>query len=1179
MRLVSVTRITQRAFTAVTVVLVMLAGLAAAQTAASTGTIQGAVTDETGTAISGAKVTLSNQGNGKTTTVQTDAAGNFTSGALAAGDYLVRVDAKFFISANLLVKVEAGAATPANFKLGQEPLPGIVTARQVSDLPLNGRNSLTYAQLEPGVQNQDGSTFDPSKSGFSSISFDGRLGRAGGIEVDGLDVTDETVGTTTQNIPAGAVQEFQFGELSSDISAKLTSAGSVNIVTRSGTNDLHGEAFGFYRNGGIASASLPGGNSPSWERQQFGGNLGGALIKDRLFWFLDAERNRQDSQNPVPLGGSFLPFFATIRERFRELESTNRLDYQFGKTARAFYRFSYDQNSDLGPFGSGPSMQPLLNRTNTASHAVGIDFSSGSVTHSIRFQYLKFRNVISDRSSEVNGFGNQLPNTAIDIGGGATSQCMPGSLYCSGPSYLAPQQTYQSNRQFRYDSSHMKRAHNFYYGLSFNHILGGGFASLFALSPTLADEGSTPLPAGVLGSNGNPADPQDYPVEWSFMGNGQGFATERKQFGLPAGGQHDNRLIAYLGDTWKIKPNLAVSYSVHWVHDDGRTDSDLAHIPQLNAWGAGLGNRVRQPNLNFAPRVGIAWDPTSSGKTSVRGGIGLFYDNAVFNNILFDRPLRLQQGQFLNTPAVCISGAPGAIQWPTNAGTAGTLIASGAGIVNADGTVSPTWCGDSVRMAAPEAVLLQQAYQTATSTAGSGPNPGFIGNAGAFAGPNQNGLSLFAPNYQTPRTVHMNFGIQHEFRPGLLFSLDFLRDVSTRTLLGVDVNEGGAASTFNLANANADRDAAQVLNGCPAGTNQVGCMLAKLGPAGTLAAYGRAGIGGPTQVTGGAPCPFCAFPGLHPNLGVNVMNFPDGRSVYNAIDLNLKQQVTKLPVPGVEHAVFQLAYSHSRYVSQVQDSAFVNQARDFARPDRFTGPSGLDRTHQFSLAGEFDLPRRLRLGMIAHLSSPLPVTLAFQQSAGGAEVLVTDWTGDGSTGDIIPGSNVGSYMRSIKPGGLRAFLTSYNTNGAGNQTPAGNQLINGGVFSLQDLKDMGGVLQPLAAAVQDPAGLGWLKTFDLKLSWVYKFQDRVTLEPSLDAFNVFNFANFDLPGNTQSGVLNFGPGSVSPAATVTQPQSTVGGTTASTKDPAGRTNRASLQSGTNAMGAPRGLEWGLKISF
>jgi RNA recognition motif-containing protein len=111
------------------------------------------------------------------------------------------------------------------------------------------------------------------------------------------------------------------------------------------------------------------------------------------------------------------------------------------------------------------------------------------------------------------------------------------------------------------------------------------------------------------------------------------------------------------------------------------------------------------------------------------------------------------------------------------------------------------------------------------------------------------------------------------------------------------------------------------------------------------------------------------------------------------------------------------------------------------------------------------------------------------------------------------------------------------------------------------------------------SGLGWLKTFDLKLSWEHTYRDRISIEPSVSLFNFFNFANFDLPGNTQNGVLNFGGGSLSPFATPIQPQGTVGGTSANVHEFFGRTNRASLQSGMNAQGAPRAVEWGLKISF
>jgi hypothetical protein len=208
--------------------------------------------------------------------------------------------------------------------------------------------------------------------------------------------------------------------------------------------------------------------------------------------------------------------------------------------------------------------------------------------------------------------------------------------------------------------------------------------------------------------------------------------------------------------------------------------------------------------------------------------------------------------------------------------------------------------------------------------------------------------------------------------------------------------------------------------------------------------------------------------------------------------------------------------------------------------------------------------------------------LTFPENSGGAEVLVTDVTGDGTTGDIIPGSNVGSYMRRTKPTGLANFIQSYNTSfpgGPNPTTPAGATLINGGVFSFQELKQIGGVQQPLAAPITDVAGLGWLKTFDVRVSWEHTYHDRISFEPSVSFFNLLNFANFDLPGNTQNGVLNFGAGSLSPLATAFQPQNTVGGSSANISNPFARNNRASLQSGMNAQGAPRAIEWGLKISF
>ncbi|HEX7894166.1 MAG TPA: hypothetical protein VF447_08250, partial [Terriglobales bacterium] len=1002
---------------------------------------------------------------------------------------------------------------------------------------------------------------------------------------DGVSTTDRASGTVTQNISPGAVQEFQLGGLLAPISNQFYAPGTINFVTHSGSNDLHGDLFGFYGNGGVLSASLPGGHNTDWGRQQYGGDLGGALMRDKLFFYLNAQRNRLDVASQQITGGAFqaLPAsLTTVSEPYREIAASGRLDYVWSEATRVFYRFGYDQTSNVGPFASGPNLQALLARTNTPSQTVGLNVSRGAFVHALRFQYLKFRNVTAEPTGVLN---TALPpmNYSVNIGGGSTNQCGTGSLFCLGPSSYANEQNYQSDKQFRYDGSRVSGNHQFHLGASFDRILTGRFDPLYSVAPMLSSQSSVPVPGGFA------IDPLAYPAQWAFLGNGQGFASEKSAFGFPKGGLTDNSIALYAADTWKVRPNLSVTYGVHWVRDTAPNNSDLPAIPQLDAWQPKLGNSVRQPNLNFAPQVGVAWDPSNTGASLIHGGIGLFYDQSSFINGYLDRALRLQQGTYLATPAACVGGNSGRIQWPT-AVAPGTLI-NNAGIVNADGTVSPydaasptlSWCNQPMSAAGPLAVSLQQAYQSASAAASA--NASFMGNQSAFAGPYQNGLSLMAPNYETPRTVQIKAGLRHELRPGLIFTADYLREVTTRTLLGIDMNHGGAAETFNLANAVADRDFAQTnavsfggaIN-CPAGTNQVSCMLASFGSAAkVLGAYGAAGIGGPAQVTGGAPCPFCAFPGVHPNLGVAVANIPEGRSVYNGVLISLKQEMTGFS-RGVRHATFQLSYSHSKYVSQGGDTTFSMLATDYNTVDKFTGPGAFDRTQQFAVSAFFDLSKSFQLSFLGHFASPLPLTLTFPQVAGGAEVLVTDANGDGTTGDIIPGSNVGSYMRNFSASGLQRFIANYNATFPTSSTPvtpSGGTLVNGGVFSVQDLQSIGGVFQPLASSVQDVTGLSWLKTLDVRLAWEHRLGERVVITPSISAYNLLNFANFDIPGNTQNGVLNFGTGSLSPWATLVQPQNTAGGVT---PNPSSRINRATL-SGMNAAGAPRAIEWGLKVSF
>ena len=473
-----------------------------AQTTISTGSIQGLVTDPSGAVVSGAKISISNKATGRVIITKSTSAGAYTSGALTPGDYTLRVEAQGFKTSEIAVTVQVGVTASGNVKLQvgqatqvvevqgaqiavntqQATVQGVLTTEQIENLPINGRNFLDLAQLEPGVQIQDGGNFDPTKNGFSSISFGGRFGRTARIEVDGLDISDETVGTTTQNVPASGIQEFQIQQSSLDLSTELTSSGSVNVTTKSGTNKYHGEGYYAFRDQTL-DANLPGGSDNPFQRNQYGGNFGGPILKDKLFFFLDAERTKQDLLNPVLPGGPFSALVGSYSSPFREVEGIGRLDWQINNNYKFFYRFSYDQNHSVLAIIPN-TFQPFANVNHTPVHAMGLDFNTGSYTHSIRFGYTKFRNGIVDATAGTNIF-NPLPGIELAIGSDPDCLTAGADSFCSGPSFLAPQQTYQSDHQIKYDGSRALGAHIIRYGGGFNHIFGGGFASFLALAPAV----------------------------------------------------------------------------------------------------------------------------------------------------------------------------------------------------------------------------------------------------------------------------------------------------------------------------------------------------------------------------------------------------------------------------------------------------------------------------------------------------------------------------------------------------------------------------------------------------------------------------------------------------------------------------------------------------------------------
>jgi hypothetical protein len=1189
----------------VSLLCVLLCPLASlAQTTISTGSIQGSVTDPTGAVVSGAKIQISNKATGRVITTRSTSAGAYASGALTPGDYTLRVEAQGFKTSEIAVTVQVGVTAAGNVKLQvgqatqvvevqgtevtvntqQATVEGVLTTEQIENLPINGRNFLDLAQLEPGVQIQDGGNFDPTKNGFSSISFGGRFGRTARIEVDGLDISDETVGTTTQNVPASDIQEFQIQQSSLDLSTELTSSGSVNVTTKSGTNAFHGGGYYAFRDQDM-DANLPGASDNYFQRNQFGGDFGGPIVKDKLFFFTDVERTKQDLINPVLPNGPFSPLTGNYDSPFRESEAVARLDWQISNNYKFFYRFSFDENRSVLAIIPN-SFQPFANVNHTPDHALGLDFNTGSFTHSIRVGYMKFRNGIVDATFGT-GIYDPIPNLELAIGG--DPDCLTAGLdnFCSGPSFLAPQQTYQSNRQIKYDGSKALGSHILRYGGGFNHIFGGGFASFLSLAPAVG-AGLSDCAATCLALPGGAANPLNYPVTTLQLGNGQGYDSEIPAFGFPAGGSGpDNRISFYFGDAWKFKSNLTITYGLRYVRDSGRTDGDLAAIPALsqafdNQYYSNLGNRVHQPNLNFAPQLGLAWDPTKNGKTVVRAGIGLFYENSIWNNIEFDRPARLQTGLFLANPTVCSLGSPSPFTLPNGQPIPSNLSLSAI-------------CGAPIGQEASAIAGLQALYQSATASVGAAaPNPSFIGTA-LSDGEDSTGTDLLAPNYVSPRSLQMNFGIQHEIRPGMVFTADYLRNIETHTLLAIDTNHVGDARFFNAPNAAIAMTATAANNqgaasaGCQnlvPGPALVTCYLANAngnysaaaggGPdpyAGTMADFASNGLDSGYSFCSGAPCPTAAFGGINPNVGGNQMLFPIGFAKNSALQLSLKQHLAHA-FPGISNFDLQVSYQLERYIAAEADNDFVNIATDFNSPQQYLGPNGLDRKNQISFGGNMDLPLHFRLGIIGHFYSPLPVNLTLNPTGNPGGIFVTDVTGDGTgdgsfavnggLGDVLPGTNIGSFEHGISAHNINNVINSYNQKDAGQPTPAGQTLITSGLFTLAQLQAPGfvGVQQPVPTAPSNEAGMGWLRAFDFSLNWIYKFKENYEIQPGVSFFNLMNFSNFDGPANPLSGILNGSPGSVN-------------GTPGEQPD----SNRLGLGSGVFALGSPRVVEFSLKFSF
>src|SRR5260370_23030868 len=373
-----------------------------------TSTLNGTVTDPQGAVVGGAKVVITNTATGVSREATTGGDGGFAVTDLTPGEYTVRVSASGFATSEFKeIHLDVGRAltVDASLKIAkagevvevtgaalavnttQSEVQGVMESGAIETLPLNGRNFLELAFLIPG--NRPAPRFDPTKTNTLEVSSAGAYGRGGNIIIDGADNNDEVVGGTLMNFPEDGSAEFQ---MATKFTAEVgrSSSSIINVATKSGTNNVHGSEYVFFRHKDLQGLPatfdrrLP---TPRFSREQFGGSLGGPIVPGKLFGFIAMEYLNQDHAVPVRVrdfttktvtGGSALAFVHDFR-------LTSKGDWILDDKDQISLRDSFERSLDVDngfltqPLASAANRQQSLNRYNSFLASLSRTLSSTQV--------------------------------------------------------------------------------------------------------------------------------------------------------------------------------------------------------------------------------------------------------------------------------------------------------------------------------------------------------------------------------------------------------------------------------------------------------------------------------------------------------------------------------------------------------------------------------------------------------------------------------------------------------------------------------------------------------------------------------------------------------------------------------------------------------------------------------